>query len=538
MIRWKQAVDRFPDYGLTFGDPDFVAYARAYGAKGARVESAEGLAPALEAAFADGGVHLVVDADRLFGEQSGPDRRVAGRGAEALTAPCREAPSSHALLSDLTSPLRRSSGARIQVFARERVEDRYCAALDRLTSRCAVNQAVSASEAASVPERIRCEDQVMNRLLRGLCAVVACIAVAGCKPTGQAAAPSPPPPAVGVVIARMQGVKPSFAFIGRVKAVNTVQLRARVEGFLEKILFTEGQFVKAGDLLFQIEKTQYSAAVEQAKANEAAAEAQELNAQFQFNRAAELVKTSAGTQATVDTTRAALDSAKANVLLTQAALTIAQENLGYTDISSPVDGRIGLTTYTLGNLVNPASGVFGDDRQRRSDLCGISVSARQIADLSKAHKEDIAGPSDIKVFITLANGEPYDQPGSWNFIANQVDQQTDTLLVRAVFPNPKGRLIDGAYVTVKVEEAEQQPRLVIPRAALLLDQIGVYVLVVDSDGKVAVKRVTTGEAVNTDIAIASGLQAGDRVIVDGLQKVRPGQTVKATEVAPNDGAGK
>lgn len=378
----------------------------------------------------------------------------------------------------------------------------------------------------------------MNRLLRGLCISIVCIILAGCKPTEQAAAPSAPPPGVGVVIARMQGVKPSFAFIGRVKAVNTVQVRARVEGFLEKILFTEGQLVKTGDLLFQIEKTEYSAALEQAKANEAAAEAQELNAQFQFNRAAELVKTSAGTQATVDTTRAALDSAKANVLLTKAAITIAEENLGYTDIFSPIDGRIGLTTYTLGNLVNPASGVLATIVSVDPIYAEFPVSARQIADLMKTHKQDTAGPTDIKVFVTLANGEPYDQPGTWTFTGNQVDQTTDTLLVRAVLPNPQGRLIDGAYITVKVEEAEQQPRLVIPRSALLLDQIGVYVLVVDGEGKVAVKRVTTGEAVNTDIAIASGLQAGDRVIVEGLQKVRPGQSVKATDVAPNDGAGK
>jgi membrane fusion protein (multidrug efflux system) len=376
-------------------------------------------------------------------------------------------------------------------------------------------------------------------MLMGLSTAIACVALAACKPTQQAAAPSAPPPAVGVIAAEMKGVKPALSFIGRIKAVDTVQLRARVEGFLEKILFKEGQYVKAGDLLYQIEKTQYQAAVDQAKANVAAAEAQELNAQFQFNRAAELVKTQSGTQATVDTTRAALDSAKASVLQNKAALTIAEENLSYTDIASPIDGRIGLTAFTEGNLVNPASGVLATIVSEDPIYAEFPVSVRQIDDLAAAHKgKDIAGPFDIKAFLTLANGQPYDQPGDWNYVGNQVDPQTDTLLVRAVFPNPEHRLVDGAYVTVRVEEAEQQSRLVIPRSTLQLDQIGVYVLTVNNDDKVEVKRIATGEAVNTEIAVVSGLQVGDRVIVDGVQKVRPGQTVRATVVAPSDGAAK
>ncbi len=379
----------------------------------------------------------------------------------------------------------------------------------------------------------------MNRMLMGLSVAGACVALAACKPTQQAAAPSAPPPAVGVIAAEMKGVKPAFSFIGRIKAVDTVQVRARVEGFLEKILFREGQYVKAGDLLYQIEKTQYQASVDQANANVAAAEAQELNAQIQFNRASELVKTQSGTQANVDQTRAALDSAKASVLQNKAALAIALENLSYTDITSPIGGRIGLTAYTQGNLVNPSSGVLTTIVSEDPIYAEFPVSVRQIADLAAAHKgRDIAGPFDIKAFLTLANGQQYDHPGDWNYVGNQVDPQTDTLLVRAVFPNPEHRLVDGAYVTVRVEEAEQQPRLVIPRSTLQLDQIGVFVLVVNGDEKVEVKRVTTGEAINTEIAITSGLQTGERVIIDGVQKVRPGQTVQATVVAPNDGAGK
>ncbi len=372
----------------------------------------------------------------------------------------------------------------------------------------------------------------MNILSRRLAALAACAALGACKPSATAQPPAPaPPPAVGVVTVESRGITPSLSFIGRVKAIQTYQARARVEGFLEKILFKDGQQVKAGDPLYQIEKTQYQAAVEQAKANVAAAEAVERNAQLSFNRAAELVKTNAGTQATVDQTRALLDSAKASVLQNEAALTVANENLGYTDIASPIDGRIGFTAVTLGNLVNPAGGVLATVVSDDPIFIEFPVSMRQIADLAAKHKGDVSHGTEIKVYATLANGKPYDQVGDWRFVSNQVDQQTDTVSVRAVFPNPQRALVDGAFVTVKVKQGAPEPRLIIPRSALQLDQIGVYVLIVDNEGKVQVRRVTTAEAVNTEIAIASGLKEGEKVIVDGIQKVRPGQVVNATEVS-------
>ncbi|HXW18902.1 MAG TPA: efflux RND transporter periplasmic adaptor subunit [Roseiarcus sp.] len=365
------------------------------------------------------------------------------------------------------------------------------------------------------------------------------LSLAGCNPTQQqqAAAP-PPPPAVGVVMAQMRGVAPTYSFVGRVKAVDTVQLRARVEGFLEKVLFIEGDQVKTGELLYQIEKTQYQAAVEQAKANLAAAEAQELNAQLQFNRSAELVKSSSVPQSVNDQNRANLDSAKASIMQNKAALTIAEENLGYTDIASPIDGRVGLTTYTQGNLVNPTSGVLATIVSDDPIYVEFPVSMRQIADIMAAHTQDAGGAINIKVYVQLANRQEYAHPGVWNYIGNQVDPLTDTLLVRATFPNPERELVDGAFTTVEVRDQAEKTRLVIPRAALQLDQAGVYVLVVDKDRKVEVKRVTTGEALATDIAIPSGLDAGDRVIVDGVQKVRPGQVVEATELSASGGAQK
>jgi membrane fusion protein (multidrug efflux system) len=161
---------------------------------------------------------------------------------------------------------------------------------------------------------------------------------------------------------------------------------------------------------------------------------------------------------------------------------------------------------------------------------------RQILDVTAAHGQDPGGKISIKVLVRLANRKEYAHPGVWNYIGNQVDQQTDTLLVRATLPNPERELVDGAFVTVEVKENEEQPRLVIPRSALQLDQAGIYVLVVNPEHKVEVKRVTTGEAVNTQIAIISGLAVGDQVIVDGIQKVRPGQVVEATVVPAGSGA--
>jgi len=379
----------------------------------------------------------------------------------------------------------------------------------------------------------------MKVAIPGFAALAACLALSACQPTGSVRPPAPaPPPAVGVVTVVSRGITPSLSFIGRVTAIQIYQVRARVEGFLTKILFKDGSPVKAGELLYQIEKTQYAAAVEQAKANVAAAEAVERNAQIAYNRASDLVKTSAGTQATVDQTRANLDSAKASILQNQAALTIANENLGYTDIASPIDGRIGFTAVTLGNLVNAASGVLATVVSDDPIYVQFPVSMRQIADLAAQHKGDISHGTDIKVHATLANGKPYDQVGDWSFVSNQVNQQTDTVAVRATFPNPRRALVDGAFVTVKVEEGAPQQRLIIPRSALQLDQIGVYVLIVDSDKKVQVRRVQTAEAVDTEIAIASGLEVGDKVIVDGIQKVRPGQVVNAADVGGETGAAK
>lgn len=347
------------------------------------------------------------------------------------------------------------------------------------------------------------------------------------KPASAPAAAAAPKPAVGVRVAALKGVNESFDFVGRIKAVNKVELRARIEGFLDKVLFREGQDVKVGDLLYQIEKVQFQAQVDQAKANVAVAKATEINARLEFGRNAELVKKQYSPQSLVDANKAALDGAVGRIMQAEAALKQAEVNLDYTDIRSPIDGRIGRTAFTVGNLVNPASGVLATIVSQDPIYVLFPVSVRDLETIRAARTRD-GGMAKIDIRIKLSNGQDYPHKGVWNLTDPQVDQQTDSLIMRATIPNPEGLLIDGQFVTASIRERKEEPRLVIPQAALQADQSGYYALVVDDKHAVEVRRVQTGPNLDADIVVTSGLKEGDKVIVDGIQKVRPGQVVQET----------
>jgi len=370
------------------------------------------------------------------------------------------------------------------------------------------------------------------RFLSILC--VAAPLLGSCDERKQAAAP-PPKPAVGVRAAAMKGVNRSFEFVGHIKAVNKVDLRARVEGFLDRVLFREGQDVKAGDLLYQIEKVQFQALVEQAKANLASAEAETINAQLQYGRSLELSKQQFSPQSTVDRDKATLDSDRAKVLQTRAALTQAEVNLDYTDIRSPIDGRIGRTAYTMGNLVNPSSGVLATIVSQDPIYVLFPVSVRDLEIIREARRREGGEFAKIEIRVRLSDGKEYAQRGVWNLTDPQVDQSTDTLIMRATIPNPDRGLIDGQFVTAVIRERQEEPRLVVPQAALQIDQSGYYVLVVDGEHKVEQRRIQTGPNRNTEVVITSGLREGENVIVDGVQKVRPGQIVQETALPPAAG---
>ena len=352
----------------------------------------------------------------------------------------------------------------------------------------------------------------------------------------QAAAAQPPAPAVGVRLAAMKGVSQSFEFVGRVKAVEKVDLRARVEGFLEKVLFREGQDVKTGELLYQIEKVQFQAAVDQAKANLAVAEAALTNAKVEYERSTELVKRNFTPQSQVDANKAALDTAAGRVMQAKAALTQAQVSLDYTDIRAPIDGRIGRTAYTVGNLINPASGVLATIVSQDPVYVLFPVSVRDLEAIREARRKEEGGMAKIDIRVRLPSGQEYAQRGVWNLTDPQVDPQTDSLVMRATIPNPDRTLTDGQFVTAIIRERQEAPRLVVPQSALQVDQSGYYVLVVNDQHKVEQRRVQTGPQRGTDVVVASGVKEGERVMVDGIQKVRPGQIVQETVLqAASDG---
>lgn len=341
-----------------------------------------------------------------------------------------------------------------------------------------------------------------------------------------AAQNAPPPPAVSAVPVVSRQITETSDYIGRVTAVDRVEIVARVPGFVEERTFTEGQQVKKGDLLFRIEQATYKAAVEQARATLAKAKATEVNAKLQLDRGKDLLRNNNISQATVDQRAADEESARASVMEAQAQLTQAEINLGYTEIRSPIDGRIGLATFTVGNLVQPSSGRLATIVSQDPVYIVFQVSERNVLEY-KRRVADSESSKHVVVHIRLPNGSIYPHPGLSNFLDVQVDASTDTVTVRAQVPNPEGQLIPGGVVGVIVERGAPRPALTIPQAAILIDQAGRYVLLVDSARKVEQRRVTTGVEHGRDVVVTSGLREGELVIVEGTQKVRPGQLVSA-----------
>jgi membrane fusion protein (multidrug efflux system) len=305
-----------------------------------------------------------------------------------------------------------------------------------------------------------------------------------------------------------------------------------VTGYLEDVLFTEGNLVKQGAPLYRIEQGLYQSAVEQAEgALERSKGAQALTA-IQLQRAQDLVDKQAGTVVARDQAKAADDGAKGTIMQDDASLKTAQINLGYTDIISPIDGEVGKTNVTKGNVVGPDSGVLTVIVSQDPMYVTFPVSDRDFLRAREAgRKIGHDELSDFKVRIRFSDGSVYDQIGTVNFVNVTVDRATDTVLVRASVPNPKNGLIDGQLVTVEVNIGTPEQKVVVPQSALIADQEGVYVFVVEN-GKAVMKRVTPGGPSGTGVVIEQGLSGGEQVIVEGLQSVRPGAAVVANPVQP------
>jgi membrane fusion protein (multidrug efflux system) len=318
-------------------------------------------------------------------------------------------------------------------------------------------------------------------------------------------------------------------YIGRVTAVDKVDIVARVPGFIEERTFTEGQLVSKGELLFRIEQATYKATIEQARATLAKAKAVEVNAKLQLERGKELLNNNNIPRATVDQRAADENAAQAGIMEAQAQLDQAEINLAYTEIRAPIDGRIGLATFTVGNLVQPSSGKLATIVSQDPIYVIFQVSQRNVLEYRRRVAE-AATNTHVTIHVKLPDGTNYPHPGLSNFLDVQVDSTTDTVAVRAQVPNPDGLLVAGGVVGVVVERGPPRSALIVPQSAVLLDQAGRYVLLVDADKKVERRRVTVGVEQGRNVVVTDGLKAGELVIVEGIQKVRPGQVVTADVV--------
>ncbi|MCW5698642.1 MAG: efflux RND transporter periplasmic adaptor subunit [Rhodospirillales bacterium] len=352
-----------------------------------------------------------------------------------------------------------------------------------------------------------------------------------CEQQPQQQANAAPPPAVTVAKVGYEEITSATGFVGRIEAVDKVELRARVVGFLEKQLFEEGGHVNKGDLLFQIQQSEFQATADESKAEVASAEANKANTAAQLKRYEILFQKKDVSAADVDRLRAEDLTAGANILKAKAALEKAELDLAYTEIRAPISGRIGRATFTVGNLVGPESGVLATIVSQDPIYVTFPVSQRILLDVQKqAQSKDKSTKDNVIVRLTLADGSAYPHQGKIDFADIQISQSTDTLAVRGSLPNPDGLLVDGQFATVSVEGDAPKKALVVPRVALQADQAGAFVLVVSGENKAEIRRIKMGDSQEGNIVVENGLKEGERVIVEGAQKVRPGQVVEASEM--------
>lgn len=354
-----------------------------------------------------------------------------------------------------------------------------------------------------------------------LLVVLASFLTAGCDQGSSQKAPAPPPASVVVAPVSFEDLNSERTFTGRIEAIDKVQIRARVQGFLKSRLFEEGSKVEIGDLLYEIEPEPFELAVQQAEANVASAAAAETLAQQTFERTEELVRRNTSSRASLDEARSTLAQAQAAMKARQAELQTAQLNLGYTKITAPIAGRVGRSAYSVGNLVGPESNPLVLLVSQDPVYANFPVPQWLLVQVRKSGR----GRDSVYVKLRLADGSDYAQTGSIEFTDVQATSATDSVLVRAKVPNPDGLLVDQQLVNVQVIQKEPVKKLVISQSALLLDQQGAYALAVDDANKVQIKRITVGEQRGSLIVVESGLEAGDQVIVSGHQKARPGAKV-------------
>ncbi len=360
-----------------------------------------------------------------------------------------------------------------------------------------------------------------------LCTAAALCTLAG-APRGWAQQPTTIP--VGTVAAELRPITKATEFVGRIEAMDRVDVRARVTGFLEDVLFKEGNFVKENDVLYRIERESFDAAVQQARGALLEAQGNYANATAQRARTEELTKTDVASRALLDERKAAETSAQGQVVITDANLKAANVNLGYTDIVAPISGQIGRSKLTKGNVVGPDSGVLTTIVSHDPMYVTFPVSQREFLKVKEREARE-ARQQVLGVRIRFSDGSTYDPTGRIDFVDVTVDRATDFVLVRATIPNPNGALIDGQLVRVSVEADKPEEKVLVPQSALVVDQQGPYVFVV-VDGKAAVARVKLGGESGPYAIVDDGLKGGEQVVVQGMESLRPGASVVASPAPP------
>ena len=371
-------------------------------------------------------------------------------------------------------------------------------------------------------------------LVLALLLMLSVLGLSGCnQQEGSDSAPAEgPAPSVTVISVERQDVTTEFEFVGRIEAIDHVDIRARVDGFLDERLFEEGEDVAAGDLLFVIEPEPYEASVAEAEANLERAQAAIPLTERALDRAEQLFSRGNISEAALDDAQAATDQAVADVAAREADLERAQINLSYTQIASPIDGRVSREAFSIGNLVGPDSGVLTTVTRLDPIYALFSVSERDIISFNRQQAAGDASLEDIVLGLRLPDDSDLGSEGQIDFVDSQVDATTGTVTIRGVFGNPDRLLLPGQFVTVVVSSRDTEAALTVPQAAIQQDQAGRFVLVVDESNSVEVRRVEVGQQIETDWIIEGGLTEGDLVVTDGIQRIRPGVAVDPVFAAP------
>lgn len=364
--------------------------------------------------------------------------------------------------------------------------------------------------------------------------VSSCFLLSAC---GSPEDPAPAPP-VGVGVYEIQpvGMNRQWRISARTEAVEAVEVRARVDAEVTAVLFDRGARVRAGDVLFRLDDETLRDQVRQAEAQlEARRSALEL-AERNLARGLEVADRGFLSAADIDKLRDAANQARSALTAAEATLAQASLNLDYTIIRAPIDGRVGDTVATVGNVVGPASGPLVRLLATDPIVARFQLTDREFRELVRRRNRGL-DTAQLEIRLLLEDDEPHPWPGELDFVDIAVDETTGTAQITARFPNPDDDLVPGLFATVEIEAREQQPTLLVPQQAIRRNQLGQFVLVVQPDQTVAERQITLERELRTASVVATGLEPGELVVVEGLQKVSPGSRVQTAAYDWDDATG-